>query len=57
MENVNIQWMVLENLVIFFKKKILVLGMMTHACNPATWEVEVGGLQFKASLGKEQESI
>jgi hypothetical protein len=25
--------------------------MMVHAYNPSTWEAEVGGGEFKASLG------
>jgi hypothetical protein len=34
----------------FFLRSIE-LGMEAHACNPATQEEELGGLQFKASLG------
>lgn len=40
---------------------LLLLDMVTHACDPGTWEVEAGGsgaqdllhihMQFKASLG------
>jgi hypothetical protein len=26
-------------------------GVVVHACNPSTWEVEVGEVEFEASLG------
>jgi hypothetical protein len=25
-------------------------GTVVHACNPSTWEVEAGGLEFEATL-------
>jgi hypothetical protein len=28
------------------------LGAMAFICKSSTWEVEIGGSQFKASLGK-----
>jgi hypothetical protein len=38
--------------VFYLKMKTFPMpGVVVHACNPSTWEVEVGEVEFEASLG------
>jgi hypothetical protein len=43
--------------VIWWSKKVNLILMVAHTCNPSNLEAEAGNLEFQASLGLHREAL